>query len=140
MFDLLFKLKFKLESQNPAYKVIKRKTNVALRKRPTFLKPSIARMLQSCYLHHPFSLTHKQFFMFLGFPEYCSNYYGPHSLDCLRSIWKKVGCSLFGLEEPGKLDLENIKLLQSMNLRYVHQNKHLSEEINSDYLSSAPTR
>ena len=37
---------------------------------------------------------------FLVFPEGCTFYRGPHSMECYRTIWKNIGCLESGWKHP----------------------------------------
>ena len=50
----------------------------------------------------------KSNFVFSGvdFPENCSTYNPPFTLNCLTSIWKNSGCALSGKEAPHTLSAQ----------------------------------
>jgi len=50
------------------------------------------------------------------FPQGCEFYRGPHSLDCLKSIWLEVGCTLEGESSPGKLSRQLLNYLTTSTL------------------------
>lgn len=50
-------------------------------------------------------------------PDECPTFYGPHSMDCLRTIWKNVGCLPEGDEFPDKLSLGQINAMTAFNYR-----------------------
>ena len=55
------------------------------------------------------------FIVALDFPLACFSYHGPHTPDCLTSIWEDVGCMNSGTAYPGRTD--RFKELDSLNLR-----------------------
>uniref|UniRef100_F6PHY8 Uncharacterized protein n=1 Tax=Ciona intestinalis TaxID=7719 RepID=F6PHY8_CIOIN len=50
------------------------------------------------------------------FPENCDAYYGPHSVECLTTIWESKGCLSEGTKAPVKLDLEEKEALGLLNI------------------------
>ncbi|XP_078487506.1 uncharacterized protein LOC113474342 isoform X2 [Ciona intestinalis] len=58
----------------------------------------------------------------LVYPENCNSYHGPHSINCLITIWEEVGCKVKGLKYPGSLSATELDALKSMDLRAVREN------------------
>nr|XP_026695288.1 uncharacterized protein LOC108950586 isoform X2 [Ciona intestinalis] len=58
----------------------------------------------------------------IDFPENCNSYNGPHSINCLITIWEEVGCKFKGLRYPGVLTNADANTLKNMNLRDVRAN------------------
>ncbi|XP_078487539.1 uncharacterized protein LOC108950608 [Ciona intestinalis] len=56
------------------------------------------------------------------YPENCGSYHGPHSINCLITIWEEVGCKIKGLRYPGVLTNADANTLKIMNLRNVKAN------------------
>ena len=54
----------------------------------------------------------------LEFPKGCEFYNGPHSKDCLVSVWEKIGCLQSGRGNPKNLARRLIADYTSLNLRY----------------------
>ena len=51
------------------------------------------------------------------FPEKCSSYKGPHSIDCANHLWKTSECSKEGLFYPSKLSSSKREQFLSFNLQ-----------------------
>ncbi|XP_078487552.1 uncharacterized protein LOC144745391 [Ciona intestinalis] len=58
----------------------------------------------------------------LVYPENCHSYHGPHSIDCLITIWEEVDCKVKGYRYPGNLTTADADALKSMNLTAVRAN------------------
>nr|XP_026691290.1 uncharacterized protein LOC113474438 [Ciona intestinalis] len=56
------------------------------------------------------------------FPGNCNSFNGPHSIDCLITIWEEVGCKIKGLRYPGDLSSEDLNSLKNIDLRDVKAN------------------
>nr|XP_026695983.1 uncharacterized protein LOC108950895 isoform X20 [Ciona intestinalis] len=56
------------------------------------------------------------------YPDNCTSYHGPHSIDCLITIWETVDCKVKGLHYPGNLTTADADALKSMNLTNVSEN------------------
>lgn len=56
---------------------------------------------------------------FAEFLDNCTNYYGPHSVDCLITIWESLGCLSLGSAYPPKLLQADFDDLSTKNLRLV---------------------
>ncbi|XP_078486601.1 uncharacterized protein LOC144745010 isoform X3 [Ciona intestinalis] len=54
----------------------------------------------------------------LVYPENCTSYHGPHSIDCLITIWKEVDCKVKGYRYPGNLTTADADALKNLNLRH----------------------
>lgn len=52
------------------------------------------------------------------YPDNCTNYYGPHPVDCLVTIWLTANCLSAGHKYPYNLTLGELEVLDNMNLRY----------------------
>jgi len=50
------------------------------------------------------------------FPSGCENYYGPHSIACLVTMWEEIGCLDEGEAHPNKLKPEDLMRLNLKNL------------------------
>uniref|UniRef100_UPI000EF458B6 uncharacterized protein LOC113475491 n=1 Tax=Ciona intestinalis TaxID=7719 RepID=UPI000EF458B6 len=72
----------------------------------------------------------------IDFSENCSSYYGPHSSDCLITIWEEVNCKVKGYRYPGNLTSAD-DTLQTLNLRAVRRNmegvKSAADDGNDDH-------
>ncbi|XP_078487545.1 uncharacterized protein LOC144745385 [Ciona intestinalis] len=53
----------------------------------------------------------------LAFPENCDSYNGPHTINCLITIWEEVGCKVKGLKYPGDLTSAELNSLKNLDLR-----------------------
>ncbi|XP_078486426.1 uncharacterized protein LOC144744930 [Ciona intestinalis] len=53
------------------------------------------------------------------YPENCDSYHGPHSIECLITIWEEVDCKVKGYRFPGNLTTTETDALSSLNLTYV---------------------
>ncbi|XP_077971333.1 uncharacterized protein LOC120346548 [Styela clava] len=51
------------------------------------------------------------------YPQHCTKYSGPHSVNCLKTIWTKVGCLEKGSKHPDKLSPAEKNRLNSLTLR-----------------------
>nr|XP_026693802.1 uncharacterized protein LOC113474930 [Ciona intestinalis] len=56
------------------------------------------------------------------FPENCTSYFGPHSIECLISIWEEVDCKVKGYRHPNNLTTDDINSLGILNLTAVKEN------------------
>jgi len=52
----------------------------------------------------------------LAFPKVCYSFKGPHSLDCLTTMWYASGCLDDGYNYPAVLRPSDLAELNSMNL------------------------
>lgn len=52
-------------------------------------------------------------------PNTCPTYNGPHSKDCLKTVWIAVGCLPEGEKFPDKLISSELKSLSSMTYRLI---------------------
>ena len=59
-----------------------------------------------------------KFHLFLVFPEFCTFFRGPHSIQCLTIIWSLVGCLNEGEGKPYNLDVGRIAYLNQLSLTY----------------------
>ena len=50
------------------------------------------------------------------YPENCDSYHGPHSIDCLITIWEEVDCKLKGYRFPNNLTTADSDSLKTSNL------------------------
>jgi len=57
------------------------------------------------------------YFAFVEFPRGCDSYYGPHTMQCLRSLWSKSECLNQGWFQPDNITYEK-QLWNKLNLRY----------------------
>lgn len=53
------------------------------------------------------------------FPGTCPTYNGPHSVECLKSVWSSVGCLAEGEKYPDKLSSTEEGALTSLTFRFV---------------------
>ncbi|XP_078486412.1 uncharacterized protein LOC144744922 [Ciona intestinalis] len=58
----------------------------------------------------------------LVFPQNCDRYYGPHSVDCLATVWESKGCLSKGTKAPVKLDTSERDILDVLNVEDVRAN------------------
>ncbi|XP_078486414.1 uncharacterized protein LOC144744924 [Ciona intestinalis] len=56
------------------------------------------------------------------FPENCDTYYGPHSVECLTTIWESKGCLSEGTKAPVKLDKNEKDALDLLNVDQISSN------------------
>ncbi|XP_078487513.1 uncharacterized protein LOC144745367 isoform X3 [Ciona intestinalis] len=56
------------------------------------------------------------------YPENCDSYHGPHSIECLLTIWEEVGCKVEGYRYPGNLTIADADALKSLNLTAAREN------------------
>ena len=54
---------------------------------------------------------------FAEFPFACETFIGPHSMECLTSIWKSSGCKAAGYKYPANLDDDVLSVLSNDTLR-----------------------
>ena len=59
----------------------------------------------------------KVFLIALEFPYECYNFDTPFSLRCYASVWNSSGCLKQGKNSPGRLESNEIRILNSLNLR-----------------------
>ncbi|XP_078487546.1 uncharacterized protein LOC144745386 [Ciona intestinalis] len=52
----------------------------------------------------------------IAFLENCDTYLGPHSVECLTTIWESKGCLVEGTKAPDKLDSAEKEALDLINL------------------------
>lgn len=55
---------------------------------------------------------------FLVYPKGCENYYGPHSIECLKTMWNSSRCLSKGTEYPDKLASDDLEELDSLSIGY----------------------
>lgn len=55
----------------------------------------------------------------LVYPGDCKNYYGPHSMECLKSIWNSSRCLPEGSAFPEKLTTDQHTDLDSQDIRWI---------------------
>nr|XP_039272237.1 uncharacterized protein LOC120346536 [Styela clava] len=55
----------------------------------------------------------------VAYPVNCTNYYGPHSIDCLKTIWLSAKCLEEGSKYPSKRDSSDLERLDALNIREV---------------------
>ncbi|XP_039272238.2 uncharacterized protein LOC120346537 [Styela clava] len=53
------------------------------------------------------------------YPFNCTNYYGPHSIDCLKTIWLSAKCLADGSKYPSKRESSDLARLDDLNIREV---------------------
>ena len=53
----------------------------------------------------------------LEFPIACVSFGGPHSLDCLISLWIGGGCVMSGWKNPNNLTGPDVSVLKHMDLK-----------------------
>nr|XP_039272238.1 uncharacterized protein LOC120346537 [Styela clava] len=53
------------------------------------------------------------------YPANCTNYYGPHSIDCLKTIWLSAKCLGDGSKYPSKRESSDLARLDALNIREV---------------------
>uniref|UniRef100_H2XP01 Uncharacterized protein n=1 Tax=Ciona intestinalis TaxID=7719 RepID=H2XP01_CIOIN len=56
------------------------------------------------------------------FPDNCATYYGPHSVECLTTIWQSKGCLKEGTKAPVKLNTTEKNALDLLNVNEVINN------------------
>ncbi|XP_078486402.1 uncharacterized protein LOC144744907 [Ciona intestinalis] len=56
------------------------------------------------------------------FPDNCDTYYGPHSVECLTTIWEWKGCLGEGTKAPVKLDHIELHDVDVINISGILQN------------------
>ncbi|XP_078487526.1 uncharacterized protein LOC144745375 [Ciona intestinalis] len=61
------------------------------------------------------------------FPENCDSFNGPHSIDCLITIWEEVGCKVKGLRYPGDLSSEDLNIFKNLDLEGVRANMEIEK-------------
>ncbi|XP_077971341.1 uncharacterized protein LOC144425697 [Styela clava] len=66
----------------------------------------------------------------LVFPTNCTNYYGPHSIDCLETLWLSAKCLVEGIKYPEKRNTEELSRLDTLNIREV------TLEFNNTFISA----
>jgi len=42
---------------------------------------------------------------------------GPHNLDCMKNVWKKVGCTENGYDWPDSLTVNEIAVFEPLSLK-----------------------
>ena len=57
-----------------------------------------------------------QAFVFPDFLLGCASYDPPHSLECVRNIWKEVGCSVEGFYYTSNFSEVMVETFDSSNL------------------------
>ena len=53
----------------------------------------------------------------LALPLGCRNFIGPHTLECLETLWYQVGCVGAGLKLPNKLTREEIRTFNNLTIK-----------------------
>ena len=53
---------------------------------------------------------------FLVFPDGCTQYDGPNSLDCYNTIWQEIGCEGLGEDFPSKQPLRIVNAFKKLSL------------------------
>uniref|UniRef100_UPI000EF4FFBF uncharacterized protein LOC113475320 n=1 Tax=Ciona intestinalis TaxID=7719 RepID=UPI000EF4FFBF len=56
------------------------------------------------------------------YPENCDSYHGPHSIDCLITIWEEVDCKVKGYKFPGNLTTADADIWKNLDLRAATKN------------------
>ena len=106
-----------------APRVYKNKQNPWLRPTITFCVFKSLRLLQSlhCFLIHVIGRDNiiTALFRRSGFPAGCASYDGPHTIECLRTLWMIAGCLPAGGGYPDFVTGTAVfDEYQSLNLRY----------------------
>ena len=57
--------------------------------------------------------------LFLEFPLGCSQYEGPHRIECYITIWNDVGCNSYGWSFPNNLTRKELASYKNLNIRFV---------------------
>ena len=57
-------------------------------------------------------------FLFSEFPADCTSFNGPHTFDCINTIWTDSDCLAEG-QYLNNLNVENEQMLSLLNLKYV---------------------
>lgn len=57
------------------------------------------------------------FLLFQVYPDGCTNYYGPHPVECLVTMWISANCVQQGYKYPEKLSKIRLKQLDTWNIR-----------------------
>ena len=55
-------------------------------------------------------------FIFAVLPRGCGNYRGPHSIQCMESLWRQAGCLPEGIYPPAKYTQADLATYSLMNL------------------------
>ena len=69
-----------------------------------------------------FAVIENLFYIYPGFPEHCSQYEGPHSVECLNELWLDAGCLKTAPRYPSTLqrrDPDEVESLRKWNLRWI---------------------
>ena len=53
----------------------------------------------------------------VAYPDNCVTYYGPHTTECLETMWYAVNCLQEGTKHISKLTNEEIQILDHMDLK-----------------------
>ncbi|XP_078487569.1 uncharacterized protein LOC144745427 [Ciona intestinalis] len=73
----------------------------------------------------------------LVYPENCDSYHGPHSIDCLITIWEEVGCEHKGYRFPNNLTIPDCESMKNSNLTAIRDNmegvKSAADDGNDDH-------
>jgi len=56
------------------------------------------------------------FILIIEFPHECIFYRGPHSVECLLSIWIAAGCTVDGSKAPNKLNRAELAAFSELTL------------------------
>lgn len=55
------------------------------------------------------------------YPSNCELYYGPHSIECLDTMWTSATCLLNGTAHPSKRNTTQLSSLDSTNIRWINE-------------------
>nr|XP_026690763.1 uncharacterized protein LOC113474342 [Ciona intestinalis] len=58
----------------------------------------------------------------IEFPDNCASYNGPHSVECLTTIWESKGCLAEGTKAPFKLNAAEKEALDLLNFDDIGNN------------------
>lgn len=56
-------------------------------------------------------------FVFVDLPDTCPTYYGPHTVECLNTVWGLAGCLPEGEKYPAKLSQFELPFLVALAYR-----------------------
>lgn len=77
----------------------------------------IGEHLQAWYILQKLTIMYVIFYN-VEYPEDCDNYYGPHSMECLKTMWNESKCVVEGYQYPQNLSTEELQTLDILNIRY----------------------
>lgn len=75
--------------------------------------------LLACWWQYTPYITVCFFLTFADLPDTCPTYNGPHSIDCLKTVWSLVGCLPEGKKFPDNLFASEIASLAALTYRLI---------------------